>query len=90
MLVHVVERTAKSQLIDTIVIATSVQAVDDPIEALCIDRDFLCFRGHPSDLLERYYRAAEAYQLEVIVRITGDCPLIDAELVDLTITRFLE
>jgi spore coat polysaccharide biosynthesis protein SpsF len=89
MLMRVIQRLGGSSLIKITVVATSLQSADDPVEQLCFEQGIPCFRGHPTDLLERYYRAAVAYQLEVIVRITADCPLIDPGVVDLTIQRFL-
>jgi spore coat polysaccharide biosynthesis protein SpsF len=71
-------------------VATTDQPEDDRIADLCRVRGVRCVRGHPTDVLDRYYRAAEETEAEVIVRLTGDCPLIDPELVDLCVRTYLE
>ena len=88
MLVRVVERLARAKMIDQVVVATTTDPVDEPIFALCSERGYECFRGSLYDVLDRYYRAAKAYQADVIVRITADCPIIDPGLVDLTVRAF--
>ena len=55
-----------------------------------IYNDIKCFRGSENNVLERYYLAAKQSKADVIVRITGDCPLIDSNLVDARISDFLE
>ena len=89
MLVHVVERTRRAKTIDTVVVATTIDASDDSIEALCAKRGYPCYRGSLFDVLDRYYQAARAYQADVIVRITADCPLIDPAVIDKTVNAFL-
>jgi len=89
MLVHVVERTKQAQTIDQIIIATSSEREDDPIVELCLSKGYNFYRGSSFDLLDRYYQAAKQYEAEIIVRITADCPLIDPEVIDLTVNAFL-
>ncbi|NYT10685.1 MAG: NTP transferase domain-containing protein [Methanosarcinales archaeon] len=90
MLSRVVQRTARSELIDKIVVATTTKTSDDPIVAECDRLNVSVFRGDEQDVLDRYYRAAMAYQAEAIVRITSDCPLIEPEVVDRVIRVFLD
>jgi spore coat polysaccharide biosynthesis protein SpsF len=89
MLVHVVERTRLARAIDQVVVATTSDSSDDSIAALCQERDYPCYRGSLYDVLDRYYQAARAFNADVIVRITSDCPLIDPEVVDKTVLEFL-
>lgn len=89
VLVRGVSRLRRSQLLSEIVIATTTLPTDDPIASLCKDRGWSCFRGDENDLLDRYYQAAQAYNADVIVRITSDCPMIDPEVVDMVIRTFL-
>lgn len=74
----------------TIVIATSEEDADDPIEAYCKEAAIEIFRGAEEDVLDRYLKAARKYSGDVIVRITGDCPLMDPRVVDQTLDYFLE
>jgi len=90
MLSRVVQRTARSELIDKIVVATTAKTSDDPIVAECDRLNVPVFRGDEQDVLDRYYQAAMAYQAEAIVRITSDCPLIEPEVVDRVIRAFLD
>jgi len=90
MLVWVVERARRARLVDAVVVATTVEPADDPIEALCQERGYACWRGHPYDVLDRYYQAARHYQAEIIVRLTADCPLLDPGLVDATVQALLD
>jgi glutamate-1-semialdehyde 2,1-aminomutase/spore coat polysaccharide biosynthesis protein SpsF len=89
MLAQIVSRLERSRLIDDVIIATSDSSVDDPIAALATQRDLKTFRGHECDVLDRYYRAARHTEADIIVRVTGDCPLIDPEIVDRVIATFL-
>jgi spore coat polysaccharide biosynthesis protein SpsF len=82
MLARVVERTQLAKRIDRVVVATTVEAEDDPIAALCRSRGWSVFRGSRDDVLDRYYQAALADKADPIVRITSDCPVIDAEIID--------
>lgn len=81
-------RLAKSKEIDQIVLATSTDERNVPLVEHVQSLGFTCVRGSESDVLERYLVAARQVQADIVVRITGDCPLIDAELVDQTIQRF--
>lgn len=89
MLARVVNRTRRARTLDEVVVATTVQPLDDAIVRLCAERRWLCFRGSEDDVLDRYYRAAVAYKADVIVRITSDCPLIEPEIVDQVVREFL-
>lgn len=90
MLLQVVERVSRSKLICKVVVATSENAADDPIAALCRKEGISCFRGSEEDVLDRYYNAAKEHLADVVVRITADCPLIDPAVIDKVVSRFLE
>ncbi|RLC82174.1 MAG: acylneuraminate cytidylyltransferase [Chloroflexi bacterium] len=89
MLARVVDRTRRTQTLDEVVVATTVQPADEAIVRLCAERGWPCFRGSEEDVLDRYYQAAVAHQADVVVRITSDCPLIEPEVVDLVVGEFL-
>jgi spore coat polysaccharide biosynthesis protein SpsF (cytidylyltransferase family) len=84
------ERIRRSQKIDHIVVATSDQSEDDAIETLCREIEVDCFRGSLNDVLDRFYQAAAPRNPEHVVRLTGDCPVIDFEVIDLVIGFYLE
>jgi spore coat polysaccharide biosynthesis protein SpsF len=79
MLSQQIARLKQVKLFDQLIVATSDEASDDPIESLCQMLNVTCYRGSLNDVLDRYYQAAKGYQTENIVRLTGDCPLIDPE-----------
>jgi len=88
MLMRVLSRTRKAHTLDGVVVATTVDPADDPIEQMCTEQGYPCFRGSPQDVLDRYYQAARTFGAEVIVRITGDCPVMDPEVIDATVRVF--
>ncbi len=88
MLERVVRRTQRSHDLDETVVATTTNASDDPIVALCQRIAVPVFRGPEQDVLTRYRDAARAHAAELVVRITSDCPLFDAELLDGTLAEF--
>jgi spore coat polysaccharide biosynthesis protein SpsF len=88
MLARVVLRARRARLIDQVIVATTTDLSDDPIETYCLSVGFPCFRGDPYDVLDRYYQAAKLYKADPIVRITSDCPLIDPGEIDRTVKAF--
>lgn len=81
-------RLSKATQIDEIVLATSTDDRNMPLVEHVQQLGYSCVRGSENDVLERYLLAARQTQAEVIVRITGDCPLIDPVLVDQAILQF--
>lgn len=90
MLEWLMLRLGKCRLLDDIVIATSDQPQDQVIEDFSREREYHCFRGSENDVLGRYYFAAKQFNADIIVRITGDCPLIDPTTTDLVIQKHLD
>jgi len=82
---HVCRRVARSKFVDNVIVATTMLAQDDQIEAWCKANNIKVFRGSESDLLDRYYNAMMHFDLDVVVRITADCPLIDPDIIDTVI-----
>ena len=90
MLGRMFDRLVPARTLAEVVVATTHLAEDDAVAALCQARATRCVRGHPSDVLDRYHQAAQAVGADVIIRLTGDCPLIDPEVVDLCVRTYLE
>jgi spore coat polysaccharide biosynthesis protein SpsF len=82
MLARQLERIKRARRLDRLVVATSVDASDDPIEALCRNEDVECYRGKLDDVLDRFYHATAPLHPEHVVRLTGDCPLTDPAVID--------
>jgi glutamate-1-semialdehyde 2,1-aminomutase len=82
------ERLSKSRRIDQIVLATSVDACNDSLSDYVESLGYSVFRGSETDVLDRYYQAALKFSASTVVRITGDCPLIDPHVVDRVIELF--
>ena len=90
VLARVVNRTRRARLIDEVVVATTTAPGDDVIVDECRHLGVACFRGDENDVLDRYYQCARQFAADAVVRITSDCPLVDPELIDATVERFLE
>ena len=88
MLHRVVVRARRAQTVGQVVVATTVYPEDDPVAKLCAANGYPCFRGDPIDVLDRYFQAAKLFEAEIIVRLTGDCPLIDPGEIDRTVQAF--
>jgi glutamate-1-semialdehyde aminotransferase/spore coat polysaccharide biosynthesis protein SpsF (cytidylyltransferase family) len=89
LLSHVVSRLQESKMINKVIVATSNEDSDIPIAEFCAHNEVSCFRGSKNDVLDRFYHAAKLFDAEVIVRITGDCPLIDPQVTDRVIKCYL-
>lgn len=88
MLWHIVNRVRSAKGVDKVVVATTDQAIDDPIAGYCEHEGIACFRGSEPDVLDRFYQAARANAADVVIRITADCPLIDPDVIKKVLERF--
>ena len=85
------ERVRRARQLQKIVVATTTSPSDDRLVDLCKRLGYEYFRGDENDVLERYYQAALAFgPAEVIVRLTGDCPLHDSDVIDLVVGEYLK
>lgn len=90
MIELLLKRLANSKGIDQIVVATSAAVVNRPLVDHVSGLGVTCEQGSENDVLDRYVDTAKKHQADVVVRITGDCPLIDPMLVDECIAAFFE
>lgn len=89
MLLRQIERIRRSRRIENMVLATSTDPSDDSIAKLSDENGVECFRGSLNDVLDRFYQAAKLSMPEHVVRLTGDCPLADPEIIDQVIAFYL-
>lgn len=90
LLMYQIDRLRRVCLADEVVVATTTNATDDAIEAVCNRENVLCFRGSEVDVLSRYYETAKRYEADTVVRVTSDCPLIDPMVVNTVIDTYKE
>jgi spore coat polysaccharide biosynthesis protein SpsF len=89
LLQNVFERVQLTELVDEIVLATTKKSEDDVLVELAESMGISIFRGHPTDLIDRYYHAAIEFKAEIIVRIPADNPLVEPTEIDRIINFFL-
>jgi spore coat polysaccharide biosynthesis protein SpsF (cytidylyltransferase family) len=85
MIVYMARRAARAQQLDGVVVVTSTDASDDVLAATLGRASVAVFRGDLNDVLKRYADAAMAHEADEIIRLTGDCPLIDPAVIDAVI-----
>ena len=90
MILHELERLKPSKRIDKIVLATSRDKSDDTLADIVAAHGFEVYRGSLDDVLDRYYKCAKKYRPTHVVRITGDCPVIDRRIVDMAVEKHLD
>lgn len=89
VILRMLERVRRCKLLKGVVLATSVEPADDALATLVRESGTPVFRGSASDVLDRCWQAARSAQAEVVVRLTGDCPLHDPGLIDEAVGAFL-
>jgi spore coat polysaccharide biosynthesis protein SpsF len=89
MIEYTLNRLAQSKYIDEVILATSDKSEDVDMGNYLTDKGFKVFCGNEKNVLKRYVDANAAYKGDVVIRVTGDCPLIDSVIVDNVITCFL-
>lgn len=88
LLSYLIERARFCRGLERIVLATSEAPEDDPIARFSEEAGVLLFRGSESDVLDRYYQAARKFDADEILRLTGDCPLLDPAVCDAVIDDY--
>ena len=90
VLEQVIKRLSKSEKLDEIIIATTMEERDNLIIEIAKKQRVKWFRGSNKDVLSRYYLAARKNDIDLVVRITSDCPCIDAQIMDLVINEHIK
>ena len=83
-------RLSNSTQVDEIIVASSKEPKNDKLQLFVESLGFKCTRGSEEDVLQRFHESAKEMDADVVVRITGDCPLIDPVIVDQCINQFKE
>ena len=83
-------RLSRSELINEICLATSLNIENDPLCSAIEKIGYRVIRGSEIDVLQRFWEAAAATSADIVVRITGDCPVVDPKLVDQVIKMYLD
>lgn len=90
LLEHMTLRARRAKTLSAMVIATTNRPEDDVIVTIAKKLGVPCFRGSERDVLDRYYRAAKRHGAKTVVRLTGDCPLMDPALIDRVVGLYLK
>lgn len=88
MLEHLVNRMRAVPSLRGIVLATTTNRTDDVLEEFSVKMGISCYRGSENDVMSRVIGAAESEGADIVVEITGDCPIIDPKIVEQTISMF--
>ena len=89
LVLRLVERLLRCKQLDDIVLCTSTEPGDDAIALLAEDHQLACFRGDPLDVMSRFLQVAKNHNAHTIVRITGDNPLTDPDVLDYLVEQHL-
>lgn len=90
MLQRVIDRVGAARRVTKVVVATSIDASDDPVADYCAAIKQVCHRGSLENVSARFIQAAQAESADAFVRITGDSPLMDPAVVDRAVTLYQE
>ena len=88
LLFHVINQLKNCKQLKNIIVATTNLPEDDIIEEYVKKLNVSYFRGHPTDVLDRFFQCAKFYSIKIIIRITADNPLMDPNIVDDAIEKF--
>lgn len=89
-LTRLVRRLRRCGILNDIILATSISPADDRLEAWARDIGVACHRGSEDDVLRRVVEAQRKMRADVIVEITGDCILLDPEVIEMGVRTFLD
>lgn len=87
---HIINRIKHSMLIDDVIIACTIKNEDKTIEDFAKKNSIKVYRGRVDDIVDRFYNASKKADADIIIRLWGDCPLVDPELIDKALKVFIE
>ena len=87
-IVRLLDRLQRARTLDAVVVATTLQPADDALAHAVEAAGISCYRGSEEDVLNRVVEAHRMMESEIIVEVTGDCPLIDPDVIDLGVNTF--
>ncbi len=90
LLIHQIDRIRRAQKVNDVVVITSDKEENNVIEKLCNKNTIPIYRGSEDDLLDRHYQAAKKFSADFVVKIPGDCPLSDANIIDQVLQLWLD
>lgn len=90
MIIRQLERIKRCRMLEKIIVATSDSQSDDPLVSVLESTKIDVYRGSLDNVLDRFYNAATLYMPEHVVRLTGDCPLIDPVVIDKVVETHLQ
>lgn len=90
MILRQIERLQRAHHIGTLLLATSTDNSDDHLAKVVSQAGISVYRGSLNDVLDRFYQAALPHAPDIVVRLTGDCPLVDPNIIDAAISKFLD
>jgi len=88
MLYYVIRQTLASNQIDDVIVATTKLKEDDKIVEFCKENKIKYYRGSNEDVLDRFYKTAQKFHCDPVIRISSDCPLIDPRIIDKVLIKF--
>ena len=88
LIVHMLDRIKHAKTIDKIIICTSTNPQDDPLEEIAVKEKIDCHRGSEEDVLARLLEASKNHNLSHFANITADCPMLDPELIDQVVLEY--
>ncbi|HYR29801.1 MAG TPA: glycosyltransferase family protein, partial [Thermoanaerobaculia bacterium] len=85
-----IDRVLRSSRIDRLIIATGDLPANDAVCEVARSKGVDCFRGDEDDVLDRFYRAVRPHAPDVVIRLTGDSPIVDGEFIDMVLDAFVD
>lgn len=90
VLTQVIRRVKKAKMISSVIVATTDDKNGELISKTIKSEKVKIFKGDEENVLSRFYKAAKFYKLDIIVRVTSDCPCIDPKVIDKVIKQHLK